>query len=100
MTGESETRYIYDIAGNLLAEANANNEIISYYVHGLGLLAMITPQDATFCYHFDCSGNTVAMTDQTKNTVNAYAYSPFGTITENEAFDQPSYFNNDIFRKM
>ncbi len=46
--GGVEIRYIYDLAGNLLAEANANIENISYYVHGRGHLAMITPQNQTF----------------------------------------------------
>jgi RHS repeat-associated protein len=90
-----ETRYIYDLAGNLLAEANSNNDIIRYYVHGLGLLAMITPVDETFSYHFDGTGNTVAITDQAKQVQNTYAYTPFGMITKDESFHQPFTFSGE-----
>ena len=90
-----ETRYIYDLEGNLLAEANANNEIFTYYVYGLGLLAMVTPQDETFTYHYDGTGNTIAITDQARNIQNTYAYTPFGITTENETFDQPFTFSGE-----
>lgn len=36
-----ETRYIYDPTGNLLAEADGNNNITRYYIYGNGLLAMV-----------------------------------------------------------
>jgi len=91
--GGVETRYIYDLGGNLLAEADASNNIIAYYVHGLGLLATITPDNQTFCYHYDASGNAIAITDLSKTIRNTYAYTPFGTITENESFDQPFTFS-------
>ena len=90
-----ETKYLYDLAGNLLAEADANGVILSYYLHGLGLLAMITPQDETFSYHYDGTGNTIVITDQAGNTQNTYAYTPFGIRTENEAVDQPFTFSGE-----
>ncbi|OGX05215.1 MAG: hypothetical protein A3G87_06350 [Omnitrophica bacterium RIFCSPLOWO2_12_FULL_50_11] len=90
-----EIRYVYDLEGNLLAEANANNEIVSYYVHGLGLLAMVTPQDETFSYHYDGTGNTIAITDHARNIQNTYAYTPFGITTENESFHQPFTFSGE-----
>jgi RHS repeat-associated protein len=50
----------------------------------------VTPANATFCYHYDGVGSTVAITDGSQNVVNAYAYSPDGMILgENEAFAQP-----------
>jgi YD repeat-containing protein len=39
------TRYIYDAQGNLMAEADGDNVITRYYIHGAGLLAMVTPSD-------------------------------------------------------
>ena len=85
-----ETRYIYDANGNLLAEADGNNTITRYYVHGAGLLAAITPADAVYCYHYDATGNTVAITDSSETVVNSYDYSPFSMIiSESEGFAQP-----------
>jgi RHS repeat-associated protein len=75
------TRYIYDAKGNLLAEADGNNNITKYYVYGNGLLAMVTPGNQTYCYHFNAVGSTIAMTDSTQSVVNKYSYDPFGNIT-------------------
>ncbi|MEW6429383.1 MAG: RHS repeat-associated core domain-containing protein [Thermodesulfobacteriota bacterium] len=84
------TRYIYDLNGNLIAEMDASNAITRYYIHGAGLLATVTPSGALYCYHFDATGHTVALTDSDKQTVNAYAYTPFGTIAgESETVAQP-----------
>jgi RHS repeat-associated protein len=87
------TRYIYDSNGNLLAEADQNNAISRYYIHGLGLLAMEIPEipaGKTYCYHFDALGNTVALTDPAQQVVNHYAYSPFGILLNNqETVPQP-----------
>ena len=86
MRGGVETRYIYDTNGNLLAEADANNTITRYYIHGAGLLAAITPANDLYCYHYDATGNTVAITDSSETVVNSYDYSPFGMIISEENF--------------
>ncbi|GEM_PF-634544 len=84
------TRYIHDAAGNVLAEADGNNNITRYYIYGQGLLAAVTPANQVYCYHFDATGNTIAMTDGSKNIVNKYAYDAFGNITgQVEAIAQP-----------
>jgi RHS repeat-associated protein len=85
------TRYIYDAAGNLLAEADGLNNITRYYIHGQGLLAMVNPADEIYCYHFDAIGSTIAMTDETQAMVNTYAYTPFGSIA-NEQESLPQSF--------
>jgi len=61
------TRYVYDINGNLIAEADANNVIIRYYIYGKGLLAMATPAGELYCYHFDATGHTVALSNAAGN---------------------------------
>jgi RHS repeat-associated protein len=88
------TKYIYDATGNLLAEADGNNVIQKYYIHGAGLLAVVTSSNQLYCYHYDATGNTVALTDASKTTVNKYGYTPFGTISNNsvEAIFQPFTF--------
>ncbi len=75
------TRYIYDARGNLLAEADSSNNITKYFIHGAGLMAMVTLSDEIYTYHFDAVGSTIAMTDQSQMLVNAYSYTPFGIIT-------------------
>ncbi|MBI5874381.1 MAG: RHS repeat-associated core domain-containing protein [Deltaproteobacteria bacterium] len=88
------TRYIYDAAGNLLAETDGSNNITKYYIYGgAGLLAMVTPANQTYCYHFNAVGNTIAMTDINKTIVNKYSYDPFGNIlNEQETITQPFKF--------
>ena len=84
------TRYVYDAAGNLLAEADADNNITRYYIYGAGLLAMATPEGKLYCYHFDATGNTVAMTEANQIMVNRYAYTPFGMVAaKDETVPQP-----------
>lgn len=91
--GSAVTRYIHDARGNLLAEADASNQITRYYVYGMGLLAMITPENQTYCYHFDATGNTIAITDNTENVINGYAYDPYGKVVDEvETVQQPFKF--------
>lgn len=41
-------------------------------------------QDGVYCYHFDATGNTVALTDQSGSIANTYAYKPFGEMTQGQ----------------
>jgi len=89
--GGVTTFYIYDPWGNLLAEADANG-ITRKYVYGNGLLALATSSDL-YCYHFDATGNTIALTDMAQTVVNSYAYEPFGQVlAQQESVAQPFKF--------
>lgn len=90
----STTKYIYGAGGNLLAEADASNNITKYYIYGAGLLAMVNASDnQVYTYHFNQVGSTVAMTDQSKNVVNKYSYDEFGSVLNQvEAVPQPFKF--------
>jgi len=82
--GGTTTQYVYDAAGNLLCETDASNNVTRYYIYGAGLLAMVTA-DATpqvYCYHFNATGSTVALTDANQAIVKSYAYDPFGNCNE------------------
>ena len=45
---------------------------------------MVEPNNSLYCYHFNATGHTVALTNINKTIVNKYAYSPFGTIANQE----------------
>ncbi len=54
---------------------------------------MVTPTNQVYCYHFNRVGSTIAITDQSQNMVNQYAYDPFGNIlNQTEAIPQPFKF--------
>lgn len=87
------TRYIYDASASLLAEADGQNQIMRYYIYGLGLMAMVTPADQVYCYHFNAVGSTIAITDLAQVVQNKYTYDPFGEILNaEEAVSQPFTF--------
>jgi len=87
------TRYIYDASGNLLAEADGSNNITKYFIHGLGLMAMVTPANQSYCYHFNAVGSAIALTDSAQNIVNKYSYDLFGKVANQvEAVPQPFKF--------
>lgn len=93
-SGSGKTYYIYGNNGNVLAEANEQKQIIRYYIHAMGLAAMITPDGKTYSYHYDPSGNTVAMTNDLGEVVNRYSYSPFGDyVSVSEQVYQPFRFS-------
>jgi RHS repeat-associated protein len=84
------TYYIHDLNTNVLAEADGNRNLIGLYIHGQGLLAMVTTSDLVYSYHFNAIGSTVAMTDQNQNVVNRYAYDAFGFVRNQvETLPQP-----------
>jgi RHS repeat-associated protein len=84
------TYYIYDMNGNVLAEANGSKAITKYYVHGQGLIGMVKPADSVYSYHYNAIGSTIALTDASQNVVNKYSYKPFGEImSQTEAISQP-----------
>ncbi len=92
--GATTTRYIYDPYGNLLAEADATG-ITRKYIYGKGLISMATVgQNATtYCYHFNPTGSTMALTGTDQTVVNSYYYDPFGQIlNQQEGFTQPFKF--------
>ena len=85
-------KYIYDKAGNLLAETNNAGVITRYYIHGQGMLAFVEG-NAAYTYHHDAVGNTMALTDASGVVKNAYAYTPYGRVTnKQEAKAQPFQF--------
>lgn len=91
--GGEKTRYVLDVNQNLpavVARTDGSGEILDYFVYGAaGLVSKITPAGQAFTYHFDPTGNAIAMSDSSENLVNTYAYTPYGNTTRQESIDNP-----------
>jgi len=95
------TRYFVDInrlLPQVLIETDVDGNPRSYYVYGIGLISKIYDieygwEDDIAYYHYDGLGNTVALTDQSSNIINRYAYTPFGELAGiEESEDTPNLF--------
>ena len=92
------TRYVLDVSGemsNVIAETDASGSVKAYYIHGLGLISKILPDGSAKYYHYDMIGNTVALTDNSGNVTDQYAYSidPYGfSITSQGSTENPFKF--------
>jgi len=67
---------------SVLQERAANGALIASYVHGLGLIERIDAAGVSRVYHYDRSGNTLALTDASGAITDLYAYDPFGVILD------------------
>lgn len=64
----------------------------SYFIHGMGLMAMVTDTGNVYTYHFNAVGSTIAMTDSTQAIVNKYSYDEFGNVSANSVENVPQPF--------
>jgi RHS repeat-associated protein len=77
----TQTQYILDPVSSLpsvLAETDTAGNIQAYYIYGLGLVSRISTSGSRLTYHFNHRGDTIALTDNTGNIVDAYAYDEYG----------------------
>ena len=82
VSGGQTRRFYYDLRGRLLFEANQSGQIGSYYVYRDDILAALgTPEGGFHFYHFDKTGSAIALTDGSGNISAAYAYEPFGEVS-------------------
>jgi RHS repeat-associated protein len=88
-----QTNYLIDPNGILpqvLAETDASNNLISFYVYdGAGLVAKVTPSNQYYFYHYDGLGSTIAISDSAGQVVNTYCYSPEGLVGVQETIPNP-----------
>ena len=83
--------YLLDPRGisRVLAEYD-DHGIIAHYVYGKCLISIIGPSNNPHYYHYNFTGNTVAITDPNGNIVNRYAYTPYGKLAGmEEAISNP-----------
>lgn len=90
------TRYVIDpSAGNMfsvLQENDGSDNLLRSYIHGYGLLMQISAADVPRYYHFDPTGHTLALTDQTGVTTDKYAHTPYGETTASGPTANPFRF--------
>ena len=95
VSGSQTTRYLLDPTGGdlyrLLAETDGSNAVQRYYVYGAGLISQISGSTHHY-YHFDPSGNTLALTDNNGVVSDTYAYEPFGNTTTQGTTSNPFRF--------
>ena len=78
--GTSTTKYYYDQEDRLLFEADGSGQLQAFYIYGGSRLMAMRRAAQDYFYHFDKTGNTLALTDNSGNTVATYSYLPFGAI--------------------
>jgi RHS repeat-associated protein len=67
---------------DVLAETDASGTVTNYYTYGNGLISKINAASGQEqWYHFDPTGNTLALTDSSQNVTDTYAYTPYGEVT-------------------
>ncbi|MBN2593840.1 MAG: hypothetical protein JXA81_10060 [Sedimentisphaerales bacterium] len=91
------TRYVHS-GGSVIAEYDGNNNLLRKYVAGPdGPVCMIEEAEGeTYYYHYDGSGNVVALSDSAGDTVQTYEYSVFGQV----AASDPNHPNPYMFAGM
>ncbi len=90
----TSTDYVLDATGfdDVAGSYAADNSLASRYVHGLGLISRIAPNDQPGYYTFDNIGSTSELLGGL-GVSNAYAYVPFGELLYlSRAIDSPYEF--------
>ena len=88
VSDESVKKCYHSPDGKILFESTEKDEISRYFVYiGDRLGSMGTLDKKAWFYHFDASGNTRAITDESGTISAAYAYNPFGNKVSRETDD-------------
>ena len=93
--GSSVRKFYYDSRGRLMFETDESGRLKACHVYcGAALVARVNPNQESQFYHFDKTGNTLALTGADGKVSAAYAYSPFGAVmkTSGPAADNPFTF--------
>ena len=66
---------------DLIAEADGDGNIGSYYLYGIGLAAQVSADGSRIrYYHFDPIGSTIALSDPAGQVTDSYSYDEFGRL--------------------
>ena len=78
------TRFVVDPNRGLpevIEEADSSGTAQRRYVYGYGLVEQIDRANAVSYYHFDPTGSTLALTNDSGELTDSYAYAPYGETT-------------------
>lgn len=82
--------YHYDLDGRLMFETNQTGQITNFYIYLERRLCALATASASYFYHFNRTGNTLAITDGSGNVTSAYSYDSFGKINnQSGSLDNP-----------
>ena len=99
--GGNTAHFVYDLMGNIIAEADSTGAIQREYVYVNGeRLALLqqSPTQATYYYHNDHLGTPKALTNASGTVVWQADYTPFGELTETVSIvEQPFRFPGQYF---
>ncbi|MBC7383365.1 MAG: hypothetical protein H7296_10305 [Bacteroidia bacterium] len=91
--GTNTKRYLLDYSMEtfqILEEQDSSRNPKGTCIYGIGLIARIDSANNFSYYHFDGTGNTIALTDSSGLITNTYTYEPFGEmLNHNGNSDQP-----------
>ncbi len=80
-SGEESFSYGRDPQGNLMFESRVGGKPVRFYLYCHSRpVALVDEEQGTFYYHYDQSGNTLALTDSDGRVAASYTYSPFGYL--------------------
>ena len=90
------SRYVLDLRNEqnkVLAETNNDENIVCWYVYGIGLSSVVYENGTQLFFHFNSRGDTIAVSDSSGVVKNAYSYDSFGLVYEmNANFEIPFKF--------
>lgn len=96
VAGGTTTRFVTDPNAslpNLLLETDGAGTALRYYIHSpYGLVEQLDAAGNPRYYHYDVSGNTVALTNASGQVTDSYAYTPFGETTRSGSTPNPFQF--------
>ncbi|MBU2569647.1 MAG: hypothetical protein KJ725_06325 [Gammaproteobacteria bacterium] len=85
------TSYLYD-GNQVLMEYDGAGQLLRRYVYGTGIdepVALVTPGNSHYYYHFDGQGSVIALTDSIGQAAERYRYSPFGESSDSSPLGNP-----------
>lgn len=90
----TETRYGLDLIGDMeriLCEYEGSR-LIACYIHAPGGLAYkVDSADKATCFHADCTGHILTLTDDIGTTLSQYAYTDYGRLLPGSSVDNNPY---------
>ena len=93
ISGTTTNYFVVDYTDGLkrpLAETDASGTITRFYVwSGSQLLCHIEADGTTRYYHSDELGSTLALTDESGNVTDQFAYMPYGYVTQTGSTQTP-----------